>query len=59
MRLTPALPGPGATPQKGKQEVEMKTRGAAIATIAGVAIVAIGLLALACTREPTAEQKAR
>jgi len=58
IRLTPALPGPGATPQKRKQEVEMKTRGETIATVAGVAIVAVGLLALACTREPTPEQKA-
>ena len=55
MRLTQALPGPGATPQKGKPEVEMKTGGETIAIIAGVAIVAVGLLALACTREPTAE----
>ena len=36
----------------------MKTRGETLATVAGVAIVAVGLLALACTREPTAEQKA-
>ena len=36
----------------------MKTRGETIATVAGVAIVAVGLLALACARGPTAEQKA-
>jgi len=37
----------------------MKTRGETIATVAGVAIVAVGLLTPGCTREPTAEQKAR
>lgn len=36
----------------------MRTRSKALVTIAGAAVVAAGLLTLACTREPTAEQKA-